>query len=539
MLLSEEMFLSEYFLFETILGSHCGKFERIFNCLGEIFFVPPAKRKALRALAECDTVREIGSEKEYFRFCRLKEFIGLTGLSAQYTAEQEEAATIKGQAIMQVGQCEFKLPDDATEAAVFKAISDAAQNGMIIALRLLGILSCEGALAVKNRETGLSNLRRAAEWGNTEALLALLRYDKESRVQTLTRLYTVTNGTPYERLYQRAAAKCGVRCEEYDCESALLEKAFGGGILKREVHNPQFARVLYSKTLSLKDKEKIFFSKREAFTEASDLPLRLPQTEFLPFNEQVFRDMPLQRREEQDKIVQGVNNADLRFFDTFRPLCLCAETKFVSETYAEALVRALPDCHVERIDFSSLTEYDLEPTGNHILVRSCNEDKPNVFLLFMRGHVSPRISDGVKLFLQSASRGKFHLNQPNVSIDLRSVLPICFCDAENAKDLEKYCDVVHLSEPNGEEMHNLIGSIIEGKRAFYGIERIETAQAVSEELEKLPIDVAETVLDNAIRSHRKRGEAVNLTEELMLAFFKNVRDHKTTFGFGGSNHEDR
>lgn len=287
-----------------------------------------------------------------------------------------------------------------------------------------------------------------------------------------------------------------------------------------------------SSALYIKDKEKAVFTlNKEQLCAISDLPLKLSHESMLAVDASGVQNTAIKRESEISVITRALKNCDLRGLSSYRPMCLCCDSKYILNMYAKAIKTKNPDTHFERIYVAELGEYDFEPTSNNIFVRSIDEDKDNRFLLFFYGDISEKKIGAVKSFLQSARRAKFHLNNPSVTLDLGAVLPICFCDEQNAKWLKPLCDEIQLSEVTDGEMPIAIKDIIAGKQKLYGVGAISFEGEVSDVFNGYDIDTAERLIDAAVRARRKKGAIITLSREILQSYAGD--NDQPTIGFGG------
>ena len=195
-----ELFLSEYFLAKAVLGKHLDDGEKLFDSLSKIFLIAKADQDKLYRLTENDIAKAITTDKDFMQHQRMHKYSQLIGFEGEddYNAEWEEVASIKGNAILTAQNLNLVLDADASRNVVYTCISTAATSGMISALRLTGVLQCEGIFLGKNAKAGIKNLSKAANWNDCVSTLALLQYQKETRKFNLMRLRQEVADTPFE-----------------------------------------------------------------------------------------------------------------------------------------------------------------------------------------------------------------------------------------------------------------------------------------------------------------------------------------------------
>ncbi len=527
-----ELLMSEYFLVKTVLGKFLVDSKKLFFSLSKIFLLSEKSAEDLYLLTENDIAKVITTDKDFMQHRRVQKYSQLVGSAKKVNDEWEEVVRIKGNAILSAQNQKLVSDADASRNVVYTNICSAATGGLVSALCLMGILQCEGIFLSKNVKAGIKNLSKAAYWNDVISTLALLHYHKETCGFNMVCLRQEVEDTPFEELYEIAAKMYGEAGDENIDEVRLLYRAFNLGILKREVYEPKYARILNSMALDIKDKEKMLFAQStELAGVIADLPLKLTHEKTVSVDVKAVRNTALNRETEVTKIVDALNNCDLRKLPEYRPLCLCSDSKYILNTYANAIAVKNASTHVEVIEVAELTEYDFELSPNNIFVRSINEDKDNRFLLYFVGEIQEAKINLMKSILQSNRRAKFHLNNPNVTLNLSAVLPVCFCDKRNAKLLKPYCDVIKLSELKAEEMPLAIRDIIASKEMVYGVNGIRFDGEVAEIFKGYDIDTIEKLIDTAVRTHRQQGASITISREMIQQYSSDK--NRPVIGFGG------
>nr|MDE5592623.1 hypothetical protein [Clostridiales bacterium] len=318
-------------------------------------------------------------------------------------------------------------------------------------------------------------------------------------------------------------------------ESKLLSKAFALGKLTPDVYSAQYARIILSDMLAPRDKERTIFSPNDqAISEVAELPLKLHSVAFA-LDRTAFDDMPLVRQKEQDRIALCLSNSDLLERSAFRPLCVCADSEYLRALYARHIRAAFKSAHVEYVDVAGLGEHDLQPTGKNVFVRSCDEDCFNVYFISFVGNIADGVMQEAIEFLQSRRRKKFCLLSPGVVINLGKVLPICFCDKQNAKELKKYCDVVTVGAVSAAEKTAAYGDMVASKQRLYGATNVTLSEAAVSRLNELSVDGAESVIDSVIKYNR--GKAETVITPALIDECAATRAEKHRYGFGGDGDE--
>lgn len=532
-----ELFLNTYFMFDVIVGKIIGDARLLFDKLYSAFLLPENARQDLFAATQAEVVREIESYADYAQVCRIQKFSEFTE-SAGVASDVYEMIAVKGGALKKIKQFGLEEYTEGTGAAVCKFLGDTANMGFVSSLCMLGFMQCEGIFVAKNENLGKKNLGKAAAWNSIEGILLSLAYDTCGRRSNLDRLYTVTQGTLYEGISETARKAYTLSEAEFVAESKLLKKAFGAAILKPDIYMPQYARFIFSDVLSFKDKERTLFSAhKEAIAATADLPLKLTCGE-LQFNSSALESLPVVRKQEEGRIVSIASGAEMRTDAAFRPLCVCADSEYLLGLYAEAIGKAFSSAaHVERIDVADLGEYDFDPTINNIFVRSCDEDRQNVFIFTCKGEIKEGVLNAVKNFLKTDKRKKFRLQHPSAVIDLSAVLPVCFCDRQNVRALKAYCDMVTLASVSESEKSDILSFIMQDKAKKYRVDKMNFDDSAQVALMTYSVDKAENLLDKIMRYNRG-GASVTVTTEMLREIVGDVGT-KNKYGFGEAGNESK
>ncbi len=525
---SEEVFLRDYFIFDAVVGKFCDN-RAIFDCLAQAYYIDHERADSLFSLATSKKIGNVATLKDYKRYCRLRQYSQACRLRTSYTDFEDDVLKIKGKALYITSECGLTDSGNDTKASVYTNIVEKANAGQVTALRLYGVLQCEGIFFEKRTHDGIKNLTRAARWNSIEGVLELLKYDAANREMYADMLYTLAVGTPYEDVFVKAQKRHSIKATKKIKECVLLSKVFGRGQTTPNVYLPVYANLLYSEVIPFKDKEKLLLSEsKEAIASYMDLPLKLTMRKF-SYRASAITELSLTRADEQNSIIQNALNSDIRHFSTFKPLCLCSDSRYMRNYYASAIEKLFEAAHIERISVIDLSLHDFEPDMNNVFVRSCDEDRGNVFIISFVGDINEQMAKCVCDFLQGDKRRKMHLVRPNIEIDLGSVLPICLCDKANAQMLARFCDKVEIANPTKDELPDLIRELIAEKEKQYEIKSLSVEESVTEKLCSVSIDAAEAALDIAIAANRSGDRELTLNDENAGKY---INKHEATRGYG-------
>lgn len=530
-----EYFLYEHFLYECVLRQYYDK-KTLYPCLKEIFFI---EEEEAQHFASLEVVKEITTEEEYKRYLRIQQYNQLLGNPQICTDEEQQVIMIKGEAILVTTQSNLLVKPNTPSSMIGRNLMHYAKLGNLVAMRMQGLLQCEGIFLKKNKRQGIAVLEKASSWGDVVATLCLFKYERSRQNELLKRLNSIVKNTTYEDVLEFVMQKYEISTTEEQEEIYLLKKLFSNNKASHQSYNPMVARILYSPIIRFKDKEKILFSEnKEILSEACDLPLKLTK-EDAHFIDTSLKDLPIQRIEEQQYIARALKNMDLRTLEGYHPLCLSSESEYALNIYQKALQKNWENVHVELIEVSELIDQDFESTKNHILLRNIEEDKPNIYLFRFKGEITDRIFEKIIPFFQTEKRKKFYINLPAVCLDLSSILPICICDKENKERLKTYTEQLDILNITSEEKTKVILDIVEEKRQSYRLPQITLEPLALEKLCSYSLEFSEKALDKAVKEYRVPEEAEVLTLEMLEPYLKEKKtNRKNTYGFGGYIYEN-
>lgn len=527
-----ELFLATYFMTEAVTSGLGIKPRLVFDKLFSAFLLSAVDRDKLFALTESAEVRDIKTYGDYARVRRIEQYAEIMGIELDTGDESRDVISIKGRALQEIEKCGYGDCLCATPSTICGHISLSARRGVVASLNILGIILCEGWYVDEDKDMGLEKLDASAKWGDIAGILLALHYDDASRKQNLDRLYSVTLDTVNQDYYETASAEYGIGNAQELPECRMLKKAFASGTLSADTYAPQYARFVFSPIMSARDKERALFSgHKTAITETADLPLKLSYGD-IPFDPNALEIRPLLREEERKKVIKGLKNSDMRGMRAYRPVCLSCDSEYVLDCYVTAMRKAFGGANVEEIEVADLTQYDLEPSSENVLVRYCNEDKPNVYILRFSGFISPAVMATVTNFLASEKRSKFRLRRPSAVIDLGAILPICVCDKNNARELMGGCDVISLSPVSVEEKEDVLDHIIRIKSKKYSASNVGADTDARSMLCEYSVEKAERIIDTVARYHRGE-ESLTITAHMVKEAEAGEPTTRGKCGFGG------
>lgn len=529
-----ETYLYECYFFEAVFGKAFQNDKLIFDILGKSFMLEQDNIDEIYQLSNNPVANYINSESDFLRYSRIKQYIkNYTESETALNEEYSLVASVKGKAYADAGKLHLLGIGERSKGAVITAIVESANAGTVMALKMLGIMECEGLLIEENLIAGVKKLKRVSEWNDVCATLYNLYYGENKRSETLTRLRDLTKNGIYKPFYDRAKTVYNIPEGRTIHEVSLLEQVFNSGIASRECCDQKYSRVISSKILSIKDKERIVFSSnKQLLTEVQCLPLKLKDrgeeicSEFL-------NTLPVTRDNEIKDIQRALVNSDLRTSDDYQPLCICTDEKYLLNEVVNCFEEMTNRLNVVKIEAEHLSVFDIEPTGNNVFIRSCDEDKDNVFLITLSGNIPQQIVKGITDFLQSEKREKFLIAGLGIELNVSLVLPIVFCDKQNLAHVKNYCEVVTVKPVTQTEKQSLIMRMAIEKADLYKVDKVVIEADAVENLVKYSVDTINVAVDRAVRNNRVKHGEIHLTAEHFKDVDKINRESKTTFGFGG------
>lgn len=531
-----ELCLDVYFFAEHVFGEALDR-RALFNRLAQVFFVPEDEAGALFALIDSDAVREVDCVANYNRYMRIRDYRKTLDGFANADDAQAEIVKIKGGAFRLVQKIKLETAAENPAGEVCRALFAVAEQGVIAAMLVAGVLQCEGIIVRRNVVGGLKRISRAAAWNSVEGVLCALYYDGGRRQLNIDRLHALTDGSPHPELCALAERAYGVTHCAKPRETLLLERTFAGGKVCRELYNAQYARVAHGGLLTHADKQRLLLSDNAALiAEACELPLKLCKH---ASDDVRLGQTALDRADELDALRRALENGDLRDVYEYRPLCLCSDSDYLLEMYARAVADGLKDANVVRIEAADLQAHDFDETKDNIFLHGCDEDSDNVYLLFVRGKVDAFVSARIGEFLSSRRRRHMRLRMPSVTVDLGAILPVCFCDRRGAQGLGGAVNLVRLSEITDAEKPRALADVLARKAEYFGMDGIALDDGASAAFTALPFDSACAALDRAVMAKRKGGGALTLCERDIGAFIAAGRTKANQYGFGGGSNGNR
>lgn len=524
-----EKFITEYFLYQTVLGAYFNG-QAVFELLSKIFLLSGGEKAFARGLIQSENISEVSTENDYMRYCRSKKYFEISGIETAVSPDEDVAITLKGTAIATAKAMGCTASTVTTRLKTEETLSAGAASGSIAAMRLVGLMLSEGIFFTRGKEEGTRYLRMAAAWNDVPSLMYSLYYDGAYTRRYAGKLGFLLRNAAHGEILPIIESVYGKYEGGEHKEAKLLERLFQLDVLQREAYSAPHARALFSRAVSYKDKEKLLYTAGKDYLPlVGDLPLKLGEVKDAAFDYGAFENIPLNRGEEQKNIIARLDNSDLRGVYSYRPLCVSSDSVYLLQMYADVIADCAANANVEYINVNALDVSRFEHNKNNIFIRSCDEDRENIYFMFFTGDIRDVTAEQAAGFLRSDGRSRFNLNMPNISLNLSYILPICFCDSKNEKYLRDLCDVIRVADCTESEKPKILQYILGEKSRLYGIPEIEIHDKLKKKLLSLDIDEMESELDVEVRGNRKKGERLVLTMDNYTA----GSDSGSRYGFGG------
>lgn len=524
----EELTLNAFFASEALTNRCFEDKDEMLDVFSEIFLLSESSTSGIKKLISERDVSEIESVNDYLMYCRMKQYLD----KDSFVDDTDAVISLKGNVLLTLNEARLIKNTSAGRSEVCNHLIEAANMGNITANFIVGVLQSEGILFEKDAKKGLERIEKIADWNSIDGLFAALYYGSKNKTY-YSRLYDGFCNLGRKNLFVRVSEVYGRNNVVELEESRLIEKAFNQGKIKRDTYQNGYSRLLNTKILSKKDKAALLLSEnKELLEEAYALPLELSDDKVPAFDANIFKDKFFMA-EYGEVAERYIQRSRIRNTGNNKPLCIVCNDKLILDAFSEAMAESLTNAVTERIEVGDLSDSDFEPTRNNIFVRNCNEDNLNFYFLFFNGDIAGRHFDLAKAFLQSKNRAHFRLNRPCVTLNLSSILPICFADKMNAAMLGKYCEILTVKEPSREDKLRFIQKFSDSQSAEY-IKAL--SPSVIQKLTEYGIEDIENILIDAAYRCQGAGKENALNDETMLRVM--AKPNKT-YGFGGFINENK
>lgn len=543
-----EPLLSQFFLMDAICQGLVDEPQRkeIFKEMARVFCVPMDERtQNYFALADAPVYKNIADYAGYERLCRTIEFAEKSGQSVDMTPEDRVILAKKREAMFIKAEL-FKQSKNLTADTIADTLLNTAMNGNVDAMVTLAFMEYHGICIHRDPTNAVKRLALCAKWNHLFGNLMGIAYDGENAQMYYDTLYTILRSGNQREVFGYICQSTGWEepCTK-NSVARVIEKAFGLGIIRRNVYDPIFAKVAFSPLICHEDKEKLLLNKKkEAIVSLSDIPFDVDRETGFTFAPPKAEQMPLYRQEELDNILCSIWPATHQRGQVYRPLLVAGDEGYIADMYLNAL-RAGFDAgnKVFELDAGTLARQDFVAAKEHFILRGLSETKCShtVFLVKQCDEMGQEELGELMKLLNYDYRRKFKLLEPTVSMDLSDVLIVLFASRinENVRKLAEECDVVWTQRISEEEKQKVIESAFASRSKSFGMEQAALEQAGKEYLAPFKTGQILRLIDGALKKAAYDNTPLITAEALKtVSQQQNITTTRREFGYlGGGAHE--
>lgn len=544
-----EPLLSQFFLIDAICRGFIGEEEKkeIFEELSKLFCVPlNSETEQYYTVANSDQYKNIVDYSSYERLCRTIEFAEVSGQHVELTkidrvilAQKRESMKVKSEI--------FKQSKNLTADIIVDTLLDTSMNGNVDAMVTLSYMEYHGICICKDSKNAVKRLALCAKWNSLFGNLMGIAYDSRNKEDYYNTLFTILRSSNQREVFKYI---CEYTSFENECTKSpvarIIEKAFGLGIIRRNVYDQIFAKVAFSSLISCEDKEKLLLSKKkDAIVSLSDIPFDVNREKLFSFDCAKAQNIPLRREEELHKIFCSISPATSNRSALYQPLLVAGDDEYIQDMYVDALKAGFAKKNkVFEVDAGTLSVQDFAGSKENFLLRGLSETKEShtVFLVKHCENIGDSEQEELQKLLDYEYRRKFKLLEPTVSLDLSDVLIVLFASevTESVRRLAKECDVVWTRRINDDEKQTVIDSTFDLRSKSFGIRSAKMDDDCKRFLIPFKTGQIIRIIDGALKKAAYDNEKLITAESLKtITAQQNVTRSKREFGYlGGVFHEE-
>jgi len=543
-----EPLLSQFFLIDAICRGFLEESRRveIFEELARVFCVPMDERtQNYFALADAPVYRNITDYAAYERLCRTIEFAEKSGQLVELTPKDRVILAKKREA-MQIKSDLFKQSKNLTADTIADTLLNTAMNGNVDAMVTLAFMEYHGICIRKDPPHAVKRLALCAKWNHLFGNLMGIAYNSPNAEDYYDTLYTILRSGNQREVFDYICRATG---RDAPCTrkpiARVIEKAFGMGIIRRNIYDPIFAKVAFSPLICDEDKEKLLLSrKKDAIVSLSDIPFNVDRETGFSFDGSKAQELPLQRVEELHNILCGIWPATHHRPALYRPLLVAGDDSYIADMYLNALKAGFGETNkVFEVDAGTLAPQDFAAAKEHFILRGLSETKRShtVFLVKHCDELGQELLPELVKLLDYDYRRKFKLLEPTVSMDLSDVLIVLFASRtnENVRTLAEECEVVWTGRISEAEKHRVIDAAFATRSKSYGMEQAELDQTGKAYLTPFKTGQILRLIDGALKKAAYDNTPVITADALKtVSRQQNITTTRREFGYlGGGNNE--
>lgn len=542
-----EPLLTQFFLIDAICTGYLDEARRrhIFTELSQVFCVPENEETEQYYLtANSPVYKKITDHTAYERLCRTIEFaqsagqdIGLTPIDRVILAQKREA--------MQIRSKLFPKVKNLTLDMIADTLLNTAMNGNVDAMVTLAFMEYHGICICKDVKNAVKRISLCAGWNHLFGNLMGIAYDGKNQEDYYQTLYTILRSASQREVFQSI---CQFKGYENSCVkkpvARILERAFGLGIVQRDLYDQIFAKVAFSQLLSTEDKEKLLLNKKkDAIVSLSEIPFDATRGKPLSFDREKAALLPLNREQELHKLLCSIYPAVDHRPRLYRTLLAAGNDDYLSQMYAAALKRGFAEENdVIEVDAGMLTVQDFVGAKENFILRGLSETKNThtVFLISHCDELGERELDELMKLLDYDYRRRFKLLEPTVCLDISDVMFVLLASEKNdtVKKLAQECDLVSVAPISQEEKQTVIDGMVKARAKLFGIDGITLEAEGKTYLTPFKTEQIIRMIDGALKRAAYDHETVITAQSLRTVSEQQNISSRRQFGYlGGAYYE--
>ena len=542
-----EPFLKQFYLTEAVCGDFLeeNEKEQIFKDLAKVFCIE--NEALLNKYYESSFIEpfaEITDLASYERLSRMIEFaqknepgFGISATERMILSQKREAVTVKNNV--------FKQNRNMTVKKICSMLKDKSENGCIDAMLLLSYMEYHGIFVESDPTRAIRRLRLCAKWNNLFGNLMGIAYDFENRESYFGNLFTTLRGADGKKVFDHVCKAYGYNGKvREDTTAKIIEKAFGLGIINRDIYDTVFAKTAFSALLCAEDKKKLLLTKqKEAIFALSDFPFDVKPCQHPDFDESCVKELPLIRDSEIRGILLNMTVAANCPKEVYKPLMIVAEDAYVNDMYKNLITDGFAEDSLITLDASTLCARDFAGVKENVFLRGLSETgASNTVFLIKRCECleDESLAEFIKV-LSCENRKKFKLFSPAVSIDLSDIRFVLMAGERNGSTnvLSQYCDTVWAGKISNAEKSGVVASIFKARANSFGFANITIDEQCASYLAAYDTRNVAQIVDGAIKcAIYDKLDCVSLATVQSVCKEQNIEIRKRGFGYNGGDHCD-
>ena len=539
-----QMFLSRYFLFDSVCGNFLAEEERhrVFFEMAKIFCLSDDKRiRELFEETEAEHFRTITDFSSYERFCRLLEFAEKSSQPVRLSPSEKKILAQK-RAALNSRQKIFGAEIALTEEDIYSTLLSKAMNGNVDSMTILAFMELHGICIFRDSENAIKRIRLCASWNNIFGLLMGILYDSDNKEEYYNCLYTILNNENRKQIFRYICDTCDFHGPfTKDNEARVLERAFELSVADRNVYDSKFATVVFSEMISVEDKKKLLLDSARGSLEAcSNIPFDAVQNGAFTVNEKAASEFSLRRTNETEKIINNLRLYERGPASICSPLFIVAPDMFFAEMYSEMITAVLGDTPVIELDAATFDAYSLAPIKENVIFRGLSETKNarTVFIIKNCEELEDGILDDLQNLLDYNYRKKFPLNTPSIAVDISQLVLILFSGSRDceAMKLVAECDTVYVEKINRDEKKTVIKALFENRKNEFGTTKASLSEDSIAQLLEADPGKLQKIIDGVLRKVIFGKNPVITAEDIStVCKEQNIVNTKNGFGYVGGD----